>query len=162
MTKFETLADVKALENEMPVEDRWSTETVYEQLCETRDSFPNGDAVSFQLKSGPKDKAVTLSWTELTKRVTQCANLFRSLGIGENDVVAYLLPTSHETLITLMGGMTAGIVAPINPTLEPEQIAALLKEANAKVLVTMKAFPKTEVAQLAAEAVARNVHVWKQ
>ena len=60
-----------------------------------------------------------------------------------------------KTLITLLGGMTAGIVAPINPTLEPDQIAALLSEANAKVLVTMKAFPKTDVAQLAAAAVAK-------
>jgi fatty-acyl-CoA synthase len=152
--KFATIDDVKAIEKEMPVEDRWSAATVYEQLCETRDAYPDKPAVSFQLKSGPKDKAVTLSWADLTQRVTQCANLFRSLGIGKNDVVAYLLPTSHETLITLMGGMTAGIVAPINPTLEPEQIAVLLREANAKVLVTMKAFPKTEVAQLAAEAVA--------
>lgn len=153
--KFSSMADVTAIENEMPVEDRWTAETVYQQLCQTRDSYPNKPAVSFQLKSGPKDKAVTLSWSDLTKQVTQCANVFRSLGIGENDVVAYLLPTSHETLITLMGGMTAGIVAPINPTLEPEQIGALLREAGAKVLVTMKAFPKTEVAQLAAAAVAQ-------
>ena len=153
--RFATTADIATIENEMPVEQRWTSETVYEQLCQTRDKYPNGDAVSFQLKSGPKDKATTLSWTELTKRVTQCANLFRSLGVGENDVVAYLLPTTHETLITLMGGMTAGIVAPINPTLEPEQIAALLREAGAKVLVTMKSFPKTEVAQLAAAAVAQ-------
>ncbi len=152
--KFATSADIKAIEKEMPVEDRWSAETVYEQLCQTRDAYPDKPAVSFQLKSGPKDKAITLSWTDLTKQVTQCANLFRSLGIGKKDVVAYLLPTSHETLITLMGGMTAGIVAPINPTLEPEQIAALLHEAGAKVLVTMKSFPKTEVAQLAAKAVA--------
>lgn len=152
--KFATLADIKAIEKEMPIEDRWSATTVYEQLCETRDAYPDEPAVSFQLKSGPKDKAVTLSWTDLTKRVTQCANLFRSLGIGKNDVVAYLLPTSHETLITLMGGMTAGIVAPINPTLDSEQIADLLRDAKAKVLVTLKAFPKTEVAQLAAEAVA--------
>ncbi|MFK5997308.1 MAG: acyl-CoA synthetase [Rhodobacterales bacterium] len=152
--KFATVADIKAIEKEMPVEDRWSAETVYEQLCQTRNANPDRPAVSFQLKSGPKDKAITLSWTELTKRVTQCANLFRSLGVGKKDVVAYLLPTTHETLITLMGGMTAGIVAPINPTLEPEQIAALLKDAGAKVLVTMKAFPKTEIAQLAAKAVA--------
>jgi len=152
--KFATVADIKAIEKEMPVEDRWSAETVYEQLCQTRDTNPDKAAVSFQLKSGPKDKAITLSWSDLTKRVTQCANLFRSLGIGKKDVVAYLLPTTHETLITLMGGMTAGIVAPINPTLEPEQIAALLHDAGAKVLVTMKAFPKTEIAQLAAAAVA--------
>jgi len=152
--KFATSADIKAIEKEMPVEGRWSAETVYEQLCQTRDDYPDKPAVSFQLKSGPKDKAITLSWADLTKQVTQCANLFRSLGIGKKDVVAYLLPTSHETLITLMGGMTAGIVAPINPTLEPEQIAALLHEAGAKVLVTMKSFPKTEVAQLAAKAVA--------
>ncbi len=151
---FATLADIKAIEKEMPVEERWTAETVYEQLCDTRDANPNKPAVSFQLKSGPKDKAVTLNWTDLTKKVTQCANLFRSLGVGKNDVVAYLLPTSHETLITLMGGMTAGIVAPINPTLEPEQISDLLRDAKAKVLVTIKAFPKTEVAQLAAAAVA--------
>ncbi len=50
--------------------------------------------------------------------------------------------------------MTAGIVAPVNPTLEPKQIAALLRETNAKVLVTMRSFPKTEVAQLANEALA--------
>lgn len=157
--KFATLDDIKAIEKEMPIEDRWSAETVYEQLCETRDAYPNRRAVSFQLKSGPKDKATTLTWTELTKRTTQCANLFRSLGIGKNDVVAYLLPTSHETLITLMGGMTAGIVAPINPTLDSEQIADLLRDANAKVLVTLKAFPHTEVAQLAAEAVAMTSSV---
>ncbi len=152
MTKVATLADIERLEQEKPVEERWSDKTVYQRLCRTRDTFPNRPAVSFQLKSGPKDKATTLDWTELTRRITQAANLFRSLGVGENDVIAYLLPTSHETLITLMGGMTAGIVAPINPTLEPEQIAALLNECGAKVLVTMRAFPKTNVAQLAAEA----------
>ncbi|MCP5072980.1 MAG: acyl-CoA synthetase [Rhodobacteraceae bacterium] len=154
MSEVAVAADVAELENQMPVEERWPEKTVYQRLCSTRDAHPNRPAVSFQLKSGPKDKAVTLSWTDLTKRITQAANLFRSLGIGETDVVAYLLPTSHETLITLMGGMTAGVVAPVNPTLEPKQIAALLNETGAKVLVTMRSFPKTEVAQLANEALA--------
>ena len=156
---FATIDDIKALEKEMPVTDRWDTKTVYQQLCKTRDQFPSNSAVSYQLKSGPKDKAFSLNWTELTTQVTKAANLFRSLGVGEEDVVAYLLPTTHETLITLMGAMTAGIAAPINPTLEPEHISALLRETGAKVLVTLKAFPKIEIAQLAAEAVAAAPNV---
>ncbi len=54
--------------------------------------------------------------------------------------------------MTLLGGAVAGIVNPINPLLEPEQIAAILRETGAKVLVTLKVFPKTDVAQKAAEA----------
>jgi fatty-acyl-CoA synthase len=154
-----TLADTAKIEAEMDVSKRWEEKTVYEQLCKTAKKFPNRPAVSFQLKSGFKDKATTLNWDNLAKKVTQAANLFRSLGIEQNDVVAYLLPTSHETLITLMGGMTAGIVAPINPTLEPSQIAALLRETGAKVLVTIRAFPKSDVAQLAAEAVLQAPNV---
>ena len=79
--------------------------------------------------------------------------MFRSLGVGENDVVAYLMPNATETILTYLGGQVAGIVNPINPLLEAEQIAAILRETNAKVLVTLKAFPKTDVAQKAAEAV---------
>ncbi|MCP5086854.1 MAG: acyl-CoA synthetase [Rhodobacteraceae bacterium] len=154
MSDLAVASDVVDIEDKMPLEECWSEKTVYQRLCNTRDAHPSRPAVSFQLKSGPKDKSVTLNWTELTRRITQAANLFRSLGIGETDVVAYLLPTSHETLITLMGGMTAGVVAPVNPTLEPKQIAALLNETGAKVLVTMRAFPKTEVAQLANQALS--------
>ncbi len=47
----------------------------------------------------------------------------------------------------------AGIVNPINPLLDAEQIGAILRETEAKVVVTLKAFPKTDVAQKVAEAV---------
>ena len=52
-----------------------------------------------------------------------------------------------------IGGAVAGIVNPINPLLEPEQIGAILRETIAKVVVTLKAFPKTDIAQKIAEAV---------
>src|SRR5690606_15478545 len=95
----------------------------------------------------------------LHARVTRAANLFRALGVGEGDVVAYLLPNCLETVATLLGGAVAGIVNPINPLLEPEQIGAILRETGAKVLVTLKAFPKTDVAQKAAEAVKHAPNV---
>ena len=142
------------IENAMPLEKRWTAKTVYQRLEQTRDAHPNRNAVSFQLKSGPKDKAETLTWTELARKTTQAANLFRSLGVGEKDTVAYLLPSINETVITLMGAMTAGIVSPINPLLEDDHIAAILKQSGAKVLVTLKSFPKTDLAQKAAAAAA--------
>jgi fatty-acyl-CoA synthase/long-chain acyl-CoA synthetase len=93
-----------------------------------------------------------------SKRV-QAANLFRDLGVGEKDTIAYILPNANETMFTLLGGMIAGIVNPINPLLEPEQIGAILRETDAKVVVTLKPFPKTDVAQKVAEAVRHAPHV---
>lgn len=157
---FASVQDTIALENEMPWEDRDVPVTFYELLTRTKDRHGNGKATTFQLLSGPKDKAETLTWNELHARTCQVANMFRDLGIGEQDVVACILPNCTETLLTIFGGAIAGIINPINPLLEPEQIAAILRETGAKVVVTLKAFPKTDVAQKTAEAVrhAPGVH----
>ncbi|MGI1660725.1 acyl-CoA synthetase [Palleronia sp. KMU-117] len=153
MTIFASLADAKAIEAQMDWSARDVPATLYGLLSRTADRFPGHKAVSYQLLSGPSDKAETLTWRELHGRVTQAANLFRSLGIGESDVVAYVLPNANETVVTLLGGAVAGIANPINPLLEPDQIASILRETKAKVVVTLKAFPKTDVPQKVAEAV---------
>jgi acyl-CoA synthetase (AMP-forming)/AMP-acid ligase II len=157
---FASFEDRNAIENEMPWKDRDLPKTLYGQLSKTATAFPNRPAVSYQLFSGPTDKAETLSWSDLLAKTVQAANLFRKLGIGENDVVAYVLPNTNETILTLLGGTIAGIANPINPLLEPEQMAAILRETEAKVVVTLKAFPKTDVPQKVAEACrhARKVH----
>ncbi len=150
---FATVADRTRMENEMSWEERDVPVTLHQLLSRTAGKFPSRNAMSYQLLSGPTDKAETLSWQQLLDKTNQAANLFRSLGVGENDVVAYVLPNCNETLLTFLGGAVAGIVNPINPLLEPEQIASILRETNAKVVVTLKPFPKTDVAQKVAEAV---------
>ncbi|MDC0738644.1 acyl-CoA synthetase [Cognatishimia sp. SS12] len=149
---FASVEDRNAIDAEMAWQDRDVAKTMYEFLTRVRDRFPDRPASSYQLTSGPKDRAETLTWDQLHQQSVQAANLFRSLGIGEKDVVAYVLPNAHETLITMLGGSIAGIVNPINPLLEPEQIAAILRETGAKVVVTLKAFPKTDLPQSVAEA----------
>ena len=156
---FAGMDDRLAIENEMPWEARDLPKTLYHLLAGTAHKFPNNKAASYQLLSGPGDKAETLNWSQLLEKTSQAANLFRSLGVQEDDVVAYVLPNCNETLITMLGGAVAGIVNPINPLLEPEQIASILRETNAKVVVTLKPFPKTDVAQKVAEAVRHAPHV---
>ncbi|WP_424987800.1 acyl-CoA synthetase [Microbulbifer sp. S227A] len=147
------LADRNAIENQMPWTGRDVPKTLFQMLSRTASKCPDGKAVSYQILSGPKDKAETLTWAELLQRSVQAANLFRSLGIGETDAVAFILPNCNETILTILGGAIAGIVNPINPLLEPEQIASILRETKARVVVTLKPFPKTDVAQKTAEAV---------
>ncbi|WP_347267682.1 acyl-CoA synthetase [Paracoccus sp. (in: a-proteobacteria)] len=154
MARFANVADRDAVEAEMPYARRDLPHSLYQLLTRTRDRFPQRPAISFQLFSDPGAPARSLTWTDLHERVTETANLLRSLGIGEGDVVAYLLPNCLEAPVVLLAGATAGIVNPINPLLEPEQIAAILRETRAKVLVTLKSFPKSDIAQKAAAAVA--------
>jgi fatty-acyl-CoA synthase len=150
---FGSVADRDRIEAEMPWAKRNAARSMYEFLGRAKAQYGDRPAISFQLMSGTGAGSETLTWAEYHGRVTQAANLFRSLGVGPNDVVAYVLPNCVETAITMMGGAVAGIVNPINPLLEPEQISSILRETNAKVVVTLRSFPKTDVAQKVAEAV---------
>ena len=153
MATFTTRDSVKTIE----AQGAWGTfdvaKSIYQLISRTKAAHGAKAAISFQLTAGSSDSAETLSWNALHGRVTQAANLFRSLGVGEKDVVAYVLPNCLETAVTLLGGAVAGIVTPINPLMEPDQIASILRETKAKVVVTLRSFPKTELAQRVAEAV---------
>jgi fatty-acyl-CoA synthase len=89
---FAGLADSAAIEAEGPWEDRDLPRTTWGVLSRTASRVPERPALTFQLLSDPKSHAETLSWRELQARVAQVANLLRSLGVGEGDTVAYLLP----------------------------------------------------------------------
>ncbi|MCG6901277.1 MAG: acyl-CoA synthetase [Rhodobacter sp.] len=151
---YATQADRDTIEQEMPWDARDVPVTTWGLLCKTAGTYGDRAAATFQMFSGADDPAETLTWNQLRDRTAQVANMFRALGIGENDVVAYILPNCTETILTYLGGQVAGIVNPINPLLEAEQIGAILRETGAKVVVTLRAFPKTDVAQKAAAAVA--------
>jgi len=153
MGSFANVADIKAIEAEMGWAERDMARSIHDFIGRAAKAHGARPAVTYMLTSGPADPSETLTWSELFGKVTQAANLFRSLGVGEKDVVAFVLPNSSETVQVLLGGMVAGIVNPINPLLEPEQISAILRETNARVVVTLRAFPKTDLSAKVAEAV---------
>ncbi|GAB4295817.1 MAG: acyl-CoA synthetase [Roseovarius sp.] len=150
---FATRQDALDIQNEIDWSARERPQTLYQMLREVRDRFPDRPAISYQLLSGPADPAETLTWRQFHDRVCQAANLFRALKVGERDVVALVLPNCTEMATAMIGAMIAGIANPINPLLEPEQIGAILRETGASVVVTLRAFPKTDIAQKTAEAV---------
>ena len=111
MPRFGGVEDRDAIEAEMPYARRDLPRTLYQALTRTRDLHPQRPAIGFQLFSAPGAPARNLTWTELHERVTETANLFRSLGIGPGDVVAYLLPNCLEAPVVL-GASADGYVSP--------------------------------------------------
>ena len=102
MAKVATLDDKIAIEQEMPFEQRMTARSLYEMLSRTAERFPDRPALTFQIKAGPRDKAETLTWSALRASVTRAANLFRRIGIGDGDVIAYVpVSYTHLTLPTI-------------------------------------------------------------
>ncbi len=152
MIKWDSVKNSENIAAEMPFGKRLDAKSVYSMLSRTAIKYPGRPAVSFQIDSDPKSNSETLNWGQMLGRVTQAANGFKSLGIAETDKVAYILPNCSEAVISFLGGATAGVVVPMSPLLEPNQMAGILNLAQVKVVVTLKSLPKTDVAQRVSKA----------
>jgi fatty-acyl-CoA synthase len=89
----------------------------------------------------PASRTSTTSEPHSTCTEGNAANLFGALGVGPDEVVAYVLPNLPETHDAIWGVEAAGIVTAINPFLEPGTIRDLLDAARARVIVTLAPTP---------------------
>ncbi len=90
------------------------------------------------LRNGDPAQAIgRVSYADLLANIIRAANLFRSLGVGEDDAVMLMLPNLAETHYALWGAQAAGIGFSVNWMLEPLQLNALVAAAKAKVLVAL-------------------------
>jgi fatty-acyl-CoA synthase len=143
---FATDADVRAFER-VPYRDRIAAESTYEAISLGATHDPDAPAIRFLPNADPADTPIVVSYRDFVARVTQAANMFHALGVGGGDVVSFLLPLVPEAFVTLFGAEAAGIANPVNPLLEPHQIAEILEAARTTVLVALGPMPGTDIWQ---------------
>ncbi|MCG8442150.1 MAG: acyl-CoA synthetase [Caulobacterales bacterium] len=139
-----SLEDIEALEA-TPLTAHDLPATTYDALKAGAAKDLTAPALSYFFNAKSMRAPFTLSHAELFAKVTQTANVFRQLGLGRNDVVAYVLPNLPETHYTIWGGSAAGRVLAVNPLLEAEQIGELLDAAQVKLLVTLEKTPRADI-----------------
>src|SRR6185369_3643427 len=98
---------------------------------------PGAPAIHFLQRCEPDETPLTITHGQFIAKVTQTANLLSDLGVGPRDVVSFMLPLLPQSFYTLFGAEAAGIANPVNPLLEPHQIAEILRAAGTKVLVVL-------------------------
>src|ERR1700683_2467914 len=143
---FASDADVRAFE-EIAYTDRIAAQSTYDAIQLGAAYNPDASAIQFLPNADPAAPPIEISPREFFRRVTQAANMFHALGVGSNDVVSFMLPLLPEAFITLFGAEAAGIANPINPLLEPHQIAEILEAAGTTVLVALGPMPGTDIWQ---------------
>ncbi len=144
MAGFKTIADIKALE-EKAFEDYDLPTSTYELIKTGAEINPSRIALSFFLEAANYSKPKEYSYQEMISLINQVANMFNDFAIDKDSVVSLVLPNLPQTFFSIFAAETAGIVNPINPLLEAEQIADIMNAAKTKVLVTLAPFPKTDI-----------------
>lgn len=139
-----SLRDVEALE-QVPLQDRDLPPNTYELLRRSALQYGPSTALSFLLQGSAAEEPLKVSYAGLFARVTQAANAFHRLGVRPGTAVSFLLPNLPQTHYVIWGGEAAGIVNAINPLLDPEHIAELVRAADSRVLVTLAPFPGTDL-----------------
>src|SRR6516225_5013643 len=143
---FATDADVHAFEK-IPYAERIAADSTYEAIMLGAARNPDAPAIQFLPGADPADTPVILTYRDFVARVTQAANMFHALVVGKDDVVSFLLPLLPDAFVTLFGAEAAGIANPVNPLLEPHQIAEILDAARTSVLVALGPLPGTDIWQ---------------
>lgn len=141
---FRSSADVEAFEH-TPYGERIAAASTYDAVKLGAAHDPEAPALQFLANASHEDEPVVITHGRFIARVTQTANALHQLGVGPQDVVSFMLPLIPQSFFTLFGAEAVGICNPVNPLLEPHQIAEILKAAGTKVLVALGPAPGTDI-----------------
>ncbi len=130
-----TIADIVALERQ-PYDELVPADNLYQLFEATALLHPDRPALTVMKTGALEEAAVQFSHRELLGKISQAANLFRSLGItAHSGPVAFLCPALAQMQVALLGAQVAGVASTINYLLTADAVVDLLIAENAEVLV---------------------------
>ncbi|MET0120615.1 MAG: acyl-CoA ligase (AMP-forming), exosortase A system-associated [Candidatus Thiodiazotropha sp. 6PLUC9] len=102
---------------------------LHELIFESANRSPDQCALQY--------KECSHSYSELAREVELFASSLMTIGIEKSDRVAIYLPKCLENVVSIFGTVAAGaIFVPVNPVLKPHQVAHILRDCDAKLLIT--------------------------
>ncbi len=115
-----------------------TNDTINTRFADAARKYPDRPALSHK-PPGSKEWA-TLTYAEVAAQVKQVSLGLRALGVERGDRVALLSENRPEWVIFDLAALAAGAVTvPVYPTLPASQVAHILADSGAKVLVASDA-----------------------
>jgi len=106
---------------------------LHQLLSSAARRFPSNTALIFEGKR--------ISYHRLSNETIRFSNALQTLGVEKGDRVMLLLPNLPQMAISFYGTMLVGAVAVFTlPTTDPDELIRQIREAGARVLVTLTQF----------------------
>jgi fatty-acyl-CoA synthase len=133
-------ADIDAYVAQAPLEARLPGRSIFDVFTASTARDPGRNAITMVMTGAPDEQPRRVNYGTLLAMIRKSANTFAALA-GRGAGIATMLPSLPETHAVLWGAETAGYAVPINFLLQTDAIAALLRAADAKVLVALGPHP---------------------
>jgi len=134
------LADIEDIEK-IPLEERVTRWDFALNLLDGCRDDPNRIALHITHNGNIDGEIKTWTFAELERRSIQCANLLRASGLGADDVVAVITPTVPGLFATMIGGLLAVRLFPINWMLDAHALSDLMQRAEVKLVIALGPTP---------------------
>ena len=136
--QYSSPSDLAAIES-IPLAERNLPESTYAIVRRAASHWPDRIATSVLSDGAHWQHPHRRTFGQLHAQVTRTANYLHSIGIRRNDAVVLLSPNSESLITATLAAQLAGIAAPINPSLAPEHIGALVERLGARVVIASDA-----------------------
>jgi len=137
--------DVTSLYNRRAV-NRWERTSVGDLLERVTWSFPDKEAVIGAEGAFADPQLARLTYRQADQLANQVADGLLARGLGRGDIVMLFCENSVEGILLKLGAAKAGlVVAPINPMMAPDMIAAMIDLVSPKLaVVDAELWPRAE------------------
>jgi long-chain acyl-CoA synthetase len=126
----------------------------YEKFTGSAERFSERQAILFQRRKGIE----SLTYAELHSRAESAAESLHTLGIEAGDACAILADNSIAWCVAYLGILRLGAVAvPFDTHYGAEQVATLLRDSDAKILLTTPRYLSTAQQALRAPPLASGI-----
>ncbi|CAN5671827.1 acyl-CoA synthetase [soil metagenome] len=130
----DTVASLRDIED-VAFANRTIPQSTY-ALVERAEAFwPDSPAMT--LISSAEDCLDSTTWTfsDLAHRIRSLMALLRGRGVSRDDAVALIAPNTGMLAAATLAAQTVGIAVPLNPAQSVDRITALLRRADAKIII---------------------------
>jgi long-chain acyl-CoA synthetase len=111
--------------------------SLYSNLAESAQRFPDRPAISFRGPGAPLGKSLT--YRQLEKQVDQFSRVLTSLGVRRGDRVGLVLPNCPQYVIAYYGCLRIGaVVVGNNPLYTESELAHQIKDSGIEVVVILE------------------------
>lgn len=108
----------------------YRADTLPQVLKNAANEYPNHKAIHFMGKE--------ITFQSLYKKTLSLAAYLQDLGIKKGDRVAMMLPNIPQTVISFYAILQTGaIVVPVNPLYQEKEIEFIIKDTDAKAIITL-------------------------